>query len=136
MIEIPAGLLAERERQSGEAGRRWVGALPELVATLCRDLQLMLEDRPVRHGANALVIDVRHDGEPCVLKVSWHAATFAQEATALLAWNGAVPPGCSPPAPATVPCSSSGSTRRGRCDRTSADSAPRRAGATGHAPGP
>jgi streptomycin 6-kinase len=88
VIEIPATLLAERVRQSGETGRRWVAALPGLVRTLCGELGLELEDRPVRHGANAAVVDVRCDGEPCVLKVSWSAATASEEAAALRAWNG------------------------------------------------
>lgn len=88
MIEIPPALLTERERQSGEAGLRWVGALPRLVMTLCSELGVELDGRRVRHGANAVVIDVRRDGEPYELKVSWHAATVAQEATALRAWDG------------------------------------------------
>jgi streptomycin 6-kinase len=62
VIDVPAELLAERERQQGEAGRRWVAALPGLVTRLSRELGLEIADEPDRHGANAVVIGVGATG--------------------------------------------------------------------------
>jgi streptomycin 6-kinase len=89
MFKVPAGLVDDRVRVSGAEGRRWVDALPDLVAVLCRDWSVALDDEaPVAHGGNALVVPVRRGSQPLVLKVSWHRPTLAAEAIALAAWGG------------------------------------------------
>jgi streptomycin 6-kinase len=88
VIEIPTALLAERTRQMGDEGRRWVQELPQLVDRLCADWDIELDGRSIRHGANAVVIDAHHDRSPCVLKVSWHLPTTRQECIALRTWDG------------------------------------------------
>lgn len=89
MFEVPTDLVADRVRVSGEIGRRWVEALPDRVAALCREWSVAVDDTiPVSHGANALVVPVRRGPQPLVLKVTWHHPTLADQATALSAWAG------------------------------------------------
>lgn len=88
MIVVPPGLVEERVRQAGDDGRRWLATLPEKVDRLCEIWGLELVDRSAAHGANALVVPVVRGSEQCMLKVSWHAQTLVNEATALRAWGG------------------------------------------------
>ena len=55
--------------REGDAGRKWIHALPGLVEDLCQHWNLR-RDGPVMHGYLGLVIPVRRVEEPCVLKVS------------------------------------------------------------------
>jgi streptomycin 6-kinase len=89
MFEVPAGLVVDRVRVSGAEGRRWVDALPDLVAVLCRHWSVAIDDSvSVAHGGNALVVPVRRGAHRLVLKISWHRPTLAEEAIALAAWSG------------------------------------------------
>ena len=94
MIVVPAGLAQERLRGEQVEARRWLDALPSVVERLCEQWRLTPSAERLRHGANALVVPVTQHGEhspqgrPCVLKVSWHAESVAEEATALRAWDG------------------------------------------------
>jgi streptomycin 6-kinase len=88
-IAVPGPFAAARRRKSGAAGRRWIAALPDLVARLCRRWSVELhQEEPPRYGDLALVLCGRYRGEPCVLKVSWPEHSTAHEAAALRAWNG------------------------------------------------
>jgi len=73
--------------REGDAGRKWIHALPGLVEDLCQHWNLR-RDGPVMHGYLGLVIPVRRVEEPCVLKVSWTDGAASEEAMVLAAWNG------------------------------------------------
>ena len=88
VIAVPDSFVVEVVRQRGELGRRWLAGLPGLVAELRASWHLDVVDEPVRHGANAIVVPVERDGQRCVLKVSWHPSTVANEAVALTTWGG------------------------------------------------
>ena len=72
MITVPGSFADARIRTSGEAGRRWIASLPDLVTRLCGrwTVELDMAARP-RTGDRALVLFGRRRGEPCALKVSW-----------------------------------------------------------------
>jgi streptomycin 6-kinase len=88
VIVVPQALADERIRQSGDDGRRWLAALPDLVERLCDSWAVEPIGESARHGANALVLPVRRRSEQCMLKVSWHQQTVVDEARALRAWGG------------------------------------------------
>ena len=87
MITVPQAFAAATVIREGDAGRKWIDALPGLVEDLCQHWNLR-RDGPVMHGYLGLVIPVRRVEEPCVLKVSWTDEATAEEARALAAWNG------------------------------------------------
>lgn len=87
MITVPQAFATATVTREGDAGRKWVDALPGLVENLCQQWNLTV-DGSVMHGYLALIIPVRTTDEPCVLKVSWIDTSTADEAIALSAWNG------------------------------------------------
>ena len=84
---VPDAFAAATIAREGEAGRRWIEALPRQVAPLSRRWQLAIGGAPM-HGYLGVVIPVQRDGERCVLKVSWIEASTQHEAAALAAWQG------------------------------------------------
>lgn len=87
MITVPAAFSEAAIAREGAAGRAWVLALPELVATLCQRWDLVLDGAPM-HGALGLVVPVRRGDEACVLKISSADESTEGEAAALAAWDG------------------------------------------------
>lgn len=88
MIEVPPGLAAQRLRDSASGAETWLAALPGVVERLRVAWDLLPTGEPPRHGANALVVSFTQRDRPCVLKVSWHRQSVADEAAALAAWDG------------------------------------------------
>lgn len=98
MIVVPEDFTAACIRSAGAVGQRWTSALPTLTEKLLAQWNLTIDDEPVRFGAWALVIAVRRDSHPCVLKISrlgyetiGAGATAhgpVDEARALAAWDG------------------------------------------------
>ncbi len=88
MIVVPEAFALERIRKSGDAGRRWITALPGLVERLCERWEVGLIEGDPLYGDLALVALGQRGGEPCVLKVSWQEHSTLEEAVALRAWNG------------------------------------------------
>jgi streptomycin 6-kinase len=87
-LDVPADLAALHEKHFGEAGRRWIAALPDLAAAWMDRWQLTV-DGPVAFGAVALVIPVvRHDGALAVLKLQPVDDETGGEPAALRAWAG------------------------------------------------
>lgn len=86
-IDIPERFAHDTIQREGEAGQRWLRALPDLVEDLLRRWRLQL-DGPAMHGYVGLVLPVRREEEDLVLKVSWRDASNAHEHTALRAWGG------------------------------------------------
>jgi len=92
MLRIPEDLVASHTRYFGAAGRPWLDALPQLVATLLDRWELRPDGEPMC-GAVALVLPVRRaDGSGAVLKAQPVDDETAGEPIALRAWagNGAV----------------------------------------------
>ncbi|MCL4859590.1 MAG: hypothetical protein KJZ93_09300 [Caldilineaceae bacterium] len=86
-LVVPTAFAAATVKRAGEAGRRWIAELPEMVGGLCRHWNLEV-DGPSMHGYLGLVIPVRRKDEACVLKVSLGDESSAEEALALAAWDG------------------------------------------------
>ncbi|HEU4544460.1 MAG TPA: aminoglycoside phosphotransferase family protein [Jiangellaceae bacterium] len=87
-IEVPESFRATRRWQrEGRAGARWLRSLPDLVASLCMQWDLVVDGSP-GHGDNALIVPVRSGGEPLMLKVSWPDESVAEQAGALRLWDG------------------------------------------------
>jgi len=87
MITVPQAFATATVTREGDAGRKWIDALPGLVEDLCQHWNLTV-DGPVMPGYLGLVIPVRSVEEPCVLKVSWIDESTSDEAMALAVWNG------------------------------------------------
>ena len=87
MIVVPEEFAQNTIVREGEAGRRWIAALPGRVAALCTRWGLAV-DGPVLHGYLGLAVPVRRGDEACVLKVSWIEEATRDEAAALAAWGG------------------------------------------------
>lgn len=87
MIVVPQDLADGLIHACGEAGRRWVRSLPALVEHLCSEWSLELEEQPA-HGDWNLILFVRRDREPCILKVFGPEPRAADEVPALTTWAG------------------------------------------------
>ncbi len=87
-VEVPRGL-AESAALSSAESRRWLAALPDLVAHWCGEWSLLLDRAdPPRHGTHALVVPVVRRGTPFALKLKWPGDDTAGEAAALRRWRG------------------------------------------------
>lgn len=86
-IRIPAAL-TRQWAEDATGGSRWLESLPDLVDSWCSRWSLRREPGPAPHGTNALVVPVRRDGQPCVLKLAWRGGDPGEETTALRAWDG------------------------------------------------
>jgi streptomycin 6-kinase len=86
-IRVPEEFAAATVTREGEAGRRWIDRLPDLVTTLCREWGLKIDGAPM-HGFLGLVVPVSRGEDRFVLKVSWLDPSTAHEALALATWNG------------------------------------------------
>ena len=86
MIVVPEEFAERTIAREGAAGRAWIAALPERVAALVGQWGLAV-DGPPMHGGLSLVVPVRRDAEPCVLKIAW--VDVETEAIALRAWGWA-----------------------------------------------
>ncbi len=88
MIVVPAAFAYERIHKSGDAGRRWIATLPDLISQLCERWQVDLVDSDPLYGDLALVVLGHRRGERCVLKVSWQEHSTLDETVALRTWKG------------------------------------------------
>ena len=70
MFDIPDALATGIAARVGGAGQAWLAALPETVAELCRQWNLVVVGPP-RHGHLAMVLPARRHDVPSALKVSW-----------------------------------------------------------------
>ncbi|WP_093800277.1 aminoglycoside phosphotransferase family protein [Streptomyces sp. Wb2n-11] len=88
MIGIPGALVGTRAEFNGEAGRRWIAALPGEAAAYLERWRLRLTG-PSMHGAVSPVLPVeRADGTPAALKLQLLDEGSAGEAAVLRAWDG------------------------------------------------
>jgi streptomycin 6-kinase len=86
-ITVPEEFAVATVAREGEAGRRWLAALPSLVETLCRQWDALVDGASM-HGYLALVVPVRRGDEAAVLKISWGDESSRDEAAALAHWAG------------------------------------------------
>ena len=75
-------------RRSGDAGLRWVEAVPALVERLCHRWQIELASDAALYGDNNLLFPARHAADACMLKLCEPGHDTVAEVTALLAWDG------------------------------------------------
>ncbi|MFI2127767.1 aminoglycoside phosphotransferase family protein [Streptomyces sp. NPDC020299] len=89
VIDIPDGLAAAQEKYNGAAGRAFVAGLPDLAAAFLDRWGLRL-DGPSMYGVSALVllVAVRSDGAPAVLKLQLTDEESVGEPVALRVWDG------------------------------------------------
>ncbi|MFN8443539.1 MAG: aminoglycoside phosphotransferase family protein [Caldilineaceae bacterium] len=87
MISIPETFARDTVTREGEVGQHWLDQLPMLIERLCDQWHLTIDGTPM-HGYLGLVLPMRKDNEPCVLKVSWLDPSNQEEALALTEWNG------------------------------------------------
>lgn len=87
MITVPAGLVDTTIAREGEAGRRWIQALPRLVGDACTRWSLAL-DGPPTHGAVALIVPVAGPEGSAILKISFPHPGNVDEPSALALWAG------------------------------------------------
>ncbi|MFS8105102.1 aminoglycoside phosphotransferase family protein [Lentzea alba] len=88
MLLVPPRFAEATIIRAGEAGRRWVDALPTLAAEFL-DRWACTPSGPVLHGSVGVVIAaVRADGAEVVLKLSVPQPHNAFEPLALAAWDG------------------------------------------------
>ncbi|MEV4102163.1 aminoglycoside phosphotransferase family protein [Nonomuraea sp. NPDC049649] len=76
-----------RWQLEGEAGRRWLSALPSIVAERCSRWGLVVDGHPM-HGYNGLAVPVRRGEEPLVLKVGWPDRSAVEQVECLRLWDG------------------------------------------------
>ncbi len=88
-VDLPAGVLAFAER--GPEWAAFVDRLPRLFRDVTEEWGLAVDGEPT-HGYCALVVPVRQDGTPAVLKLGFPDDESEHEALALQHWagNGAV----------------------------------------------
>jgi streptomycin 6-kinase len=86
MITVPQEFAEWCVRVDGEAGRRWVGSLPSLVAHLLERWDLTVDGDQPLHGGLGLVVLVRRGDQRLALKLSPPGG--GTEALALRAWRG------------------------------------------------
>ncbi|WP_020580091.1 aminoglycoside phosphotransferase family protein [Actinopolymorpha alba] len=88
MIVVPQDFEEGLIHAYGDAGRRWARSLPALVEQLCSEWGLQLvEDQPP-YGDWNLILLVRRDHEPCVLKIFGPDPGASDEVHALRRWAG------------------------------------------------
>lgn len=88
-IAFPEPFVSWLSLSMGTAAGEELESLRERIAQRVDAWQLQIGDGgQLRHGANAVVLDVVHDGEPAVLKVSVRDWDQRPEAAALKWWDG------------------------------------------------
>jgi streptomycin 6-kinase len=87
-IVVPAELADLHQKYSGQSGRAWISALPDLAARCIDHWQLQVDGEST-FGAVALIIPVaRRDGSKAVLKLQPVDDETAGEPAALETWAG------------------------------------------------
>lgn len=82
-----AWIAAFEDLGCGVTGEAWLKSLPQLLQTCLERWQVVL-DGTARTGQCAIVLPVRRDGEPAVLKLTFPHPEARLEHLALRAWDG------------------------------------------------
>lgn len=86
-ITIPSSFAHEVTSEQGDAGQKWLDALPKRFMDACNEWGLTIDGEPM-HGHLGLVFPVRREKEKCALKISAVNDSSRHEALALTKWNG------------------------------------------------
>ncbi|REE96565.1 aminoglycoside phosphotransferase family protein [Thermomonospora umbrina] len=87
-IEAPDALADHHADHSGDEGKAWIAALPDLAESFL-DRWDLTPDGPTRHGFVALVVPVlRADGTPAALKLQPSTEDTVGEPVGLRTWDG------------------------------------------------
>lgn len=86
-IEVPSQFVATTVEREGDAGRDWLGALPDSVEELLARWNCAL-DGDVTHGAVGIVVPVTRGGVTAVIKISFPHPGNVGEWSALGAFGG------------------------------------------------
>ena len=86
-MRLPPKFVEGVLREQGEPGRSWLDALPQKLDHYEREWGLS-RDAGIWHGYLGLVLAVRWQGQPAVLKLSWVDEDTCWEARALQEWAG------------------------------------------------
>ncbi|MEV7397232.1 aminoglycoside phosphotransferase family protein [Aeromicrobium sp. NPDC092404] len=84
-FELPQSFLAIADRD--EQWAAWVDSVPRIVHDLIAEWDLAVDGEPM-HGWTSLVVPVRAQGRPAVLKVAWPHEECQHEILALQHWHG------------------------------------------------
>jgi streptomycin 6-kinase len=84
-FDLPPTFLAHADRD--EQWAAWVDSVPRMVRDLLDEWGLAVDGEPT-HGHTALVVPVRADGRPAVLKVAWPHEEGQHEILGLQHWHG------------------------------------------------
>ncbi len=87
---VPVGFIDMVSEYGAEAGIRgvdWARGLPRLVDECLQQWQLTIDGDPM-YGYASLVLPVRREAEPAILKISWPHPEARHEHLALRAWDG------------------------------------------------
>lgn len=87
MIVVPQSFREMPRWWHDAAGREWLDTLADRVDAQC-DRWMLEIDGAVMHGSNALVVPVRRDGEPLVLRMEPPGDDTGEHAAALRVWDG------------------------------------------------
>jgi streptomycin 6-kinase len=88
LVVVPREFADALVRRSGDAGRRWVEAVPALVERLRGRWQIELTGDAALFGDNNLLLPAHHATDACMLKLCVPGHDTVAEVTALLAWDG------------------------------------------------
>lgn len=85
----PPRLAAIREHRPAGAGDEWLSRLPEVIAGLCTEWRLDVDDEAITTGAWGIVLYCHTaSGREVVLKLCADHQRLAAETSAMLAWAG------------------------------------------------
>ena len=87
MITVPETFRAMPRWWHDHWGRKWLDALPVLVASQCRQWDLQVDGDPL-HGSNALVVPVCRGDTALALRISPPGDDISQQVAALQLWAG------------------------------------------------
>ena len=87
MIIVPETFRQMPRWWHDQPGRDWLDQLPALVTEQCGRWNLQIDGDPL-HGSNALVVPVRTEQQPAVLRLSPPGDDVTEEAAALRWWAG------------------------------------------------
>jgi streptomycin 6-kinase len=87
MIDVPDAFARATALREGEAGRAWLRELPGIAVDLLQRWSCV-PDGPIMHGAVGIVLPVRCDDRPAVIKLSFPHPGNVDQPDAFVAWDG------------------------------------------------
>jgi streptomycin 6-kinase len=98
LVVVPREFADALVRRIGDAGRRWVEAVPALAKRSCGQWQIELTGDAALYGDNNLLLPARHATDACMLKLCVPGHDAVAEVTAPLCLGRPGRCGCRKPA--------------------------------------